>query len=55
MNMILTFLWILIVAAIIYGVFTLIPLPQPWKNIALAIMILLALVYFLPHLGFTLP
>jgi putative effector of murein hydrolase LrgA (UPF0299 family) len=46
-SMLLTILWFLIIAAVIYWIFTLLPLPQPGKNIALAIIILLVLVYFL--------
>lgn len=45
--MIIAILWFLILAAILYAIFTLIPLPQPWKNIALAVILLLMLIYFL--------
>ncbi len=46
-SMIITILWFLIIAAVVYWIFTLIPLPQPGKNIALAVIILLLLIYFL--------
>lgn len=44
---IISILWFLIIAAVLYWVFSLIPLPQPAKNIALAIIILILLIYFL--------
>ncbi len=47
--MIIAILWFLIIAAVVYWIFTLIPLPQPAKNIALAVIILLLLIYFLSH------
>lgn len=60
--MIISILWFLIIAAVLYWVFSLIPLPQPAKNIALAVIILLMLIYFLqgngifgPGHGFNLP
>jgi hypothetical protein len=40
-------LWYLIIAAVLWWIFTLIPLPQPAKNIALAVVLLLTLIYFL--------
>lgn len=47
-------LWFLIIGAILYWIFTLIPFPQPGKNIALAIVLLLLLIYFLGgHAGLT--
>lgn len=57
--MIIAILWFLIIAAVVYWIFTLIPLPQPGKNIALAVILLLVLIYFLggggAHAGFVLP
>lgn len=54
--MIISIIWFLIVAAVIYWIFTLIPLPQPGKNIALAVLILILLLYFLQgHSGIVLP
>lgn len=56
--MIISILWFLIIAAVLYWVFSLIPLPQPAKNIALAVIILLMLIYFIQgngNLGFNLP
>ncbi len=54
--MIISILWFLIVAAILWWIFTLIPLPQPGKNIALAIVLLLTLIYFLKdHGGIVIP
>lgn len=54
--MIISILWFLIIAAVVYWIFTLIPLPQPGKNIALAVVILLVLVYFMQNYGgFALP
>lgn len=49
--MIISILWFLIIAAVVYWIFTLIPFPQPGKNIALAIIILILLVYFLQGHG----
>lgn len=49
--MIISILWFLIIAAVLYWVFSLIPLPQPAKNIALAVIILLMLIYFLQGNG----
>lgn len=45
--MIITILWFLIIAAVLYWIFSLIPLPQPGKNIALAVILLLLLIHFL--------
>jgi hypothetical protein len=45
--MILSILWFLIIGAVLYWIFTLIPFPQPGKNIALAVVLLLLLMYFL--------
>lgn len=44
---IISILWFLIIAAVIYWIFTLIPLPPQAKNIALAVIVLLMLIYFL--------
>jgi hypothetical protein len=45
--MIISILWFLIIAAVVYWIFTLIPLPQTAKNIALTVILLLMLIYFL--------
>lgn len=47
MEMIISIIWLLLIAAFLWWIFTLIPLPQPAKNIALAVILLLLLVWFL--------
>lgn len=55
-RMIISIIWFLIIAAVVYWIFTLIPLPQPGKNIALAVIILLLLIYFMHgYAGIALP
>lgn len=50
MIMLLVSLLIFVVAlAIVYWIWQLVPLPQPWKNIGLAIILLIALLLFLGY------
>jgi len=46
LTLLIPILWFLIIAAVVYWIFSLIPLPQPAKNIALAVILLLLLIYF---------
>lgn len=47
MTTIIAIIWFLIIGAILYGIASLIPFPQPFKNIVLAVILLLLFVYFL--------
>ena len=51
MGIIETIIVLLIVGAVVWWIVTLLPLPQPVKNIALAVMALLALLWFLGNTG----
>lgn len=55
LTLIIPILWLLIIAAFLYWIFTLIPLPQPGKNIALAVILLLLLIYFVGGGGISFP
>lgn len=51
MDFLIALLVFLIVAAIVYWIFTLLPFPQPLKNIILAIIALILLLIFLNWIG----
>jgi hypothetical protein len=40
-----------IVLGVVYYIITLLPLPQPWKNIAIILFLLIALLLFLSYVG----
>jgi hypothetical protein len=50
-SLLVTLLVALVVAAIVYWIVTLIPLPQPFKNIILAVLGLIFLLWLLSYFG----
>lgn len=45
--MLVTILVLLLVASLVYYIITILPLPAPFKNIALAILAIVAIIYLL--------
>ena len=50
-SILITLLIVLVVAAIVWWIVSLLPLPPPVKNIVLAILGIILLVWLLTHLG----
>ncbi len=50
-SLLISLLVMVIVLGVVYYIITLLPLPQPWKNIAIILFLLIALLLFLSYVG----